>query len=132
MTLDDISMTSIGTGIDYTVTMLVDNTTEELPDRKKSPAAPIYKLQKQIEDAVARCHTIASMTNDVTALEEALDHCEAAKNTLQNSATTTVTPGPPIFPIFTAIEKLQHRVGGKHKRIAKKGLSVKVNQEPLL
>ena len=43
------------------------------------------------------------MTNDITALEEALNQCEAAKNTLAMSATTTtVTPGP---PIFTAIEK---------------------------
>ena len=43
------------------------------------------------------------MTNDITALEEALNHYEAAKNTLAKSATTTTaTPGP---PIFTAIEK---------------------------
>ena len=81
------------------------------------------------------------MTNDITALEEALNHCEAAKNALAKSATTTtVTPEP---PIFTAIEKAgvaefkkerksQHRVWGKHKRIAKKGRNVKVNQEPLL
>ena len=81
------------------------------------------------------------MTNDITALEEALNHCEAVKNTLAKSATTTtVTPGP---PIFTAIEKAgvaefkkerksQHRVGEKHKRIAKKGRNAKVNQEPLL
>ena len=142
MTLDDISMASSGTGMDYTVTVHADNNiTGELPDRKKTPAAQIYKLQKQIEDTVARCRTIAFMTNDITALEEALNHCEAAKNTLAKSATTTtVTPGP---PIFTAIEKAgvaefkkerksQHRVGGKHKRITKKGRNVKVNQEPLL
>ena len=142
MTLDDISMASSGTGMDNTVTAHADNNiTEELPDRKKTTAAQIYKLQKQIEDTVARCRTIAFMTNDITALEEALNHWEAAKNTLAKSATTTtVTSGK---PIFTAIEKagvaefkkerkLQHRVGGKQKRIAKKGCNVKINQEPLL
>ena len=137
MTLDDISMASSGTGVDYTITVHADNNiTEELPDRKNTPAAQIYKLQKQIEDTVARCHTIAFMTNDITTLEEALNHCEAVKNTLAKSATTTaVTTGP---PIFTAIEKAgvaefkkerksQHRVGGKHKRTAKMGHNVKVN-----
>ena len=103
MTLDDISMASSGTGMDYTVNAHADNNiTEELPDRNKTPAAQIYKFQKLIEDTVARCRTIAFMTNDITALEEALNHCEAAKNTFAKSATTTtVTPGP---PIFTAIE----------------------------
>ena len=45
MILDDISMASSGTGMDYTITAHADKT-EELPDRKKIPAAQIYKLQK--------------------------------------------------------------------------------------
>ena len=69
MTLDDISMASSGTGMDYTVTAHADNNkTEELPDWKKTPAEQIYKLQKQIEDTVARCRTIAFMTNNITKL----------------------------------------------------------------
>ena len=142
MTLDNISEPSIDTAMDYTNSTRA-NTSQELPKQKKSTAAQIYKLQKQIEDTVARYRTIAYLTSDITALEEALHHCEAAINTLIGSATTTVAPGP---PIFTAIEKAgvaefkketksQHRVGVKHKKMAKKGAAkqnVKVKEEPLL
>lgn len=129
VTLDEISGTGVDTDMGCTNTTHVGDTSEELPDQKKTSAAQIYKLQKQIEDTVARCRTIAFMTNDIRALEEALNHCEAAKNTLLHSATTTLVPGP---PVFSAIEKAgvaefkkdgksQHRIGVRHKRKAKKG-----------
>ena len=111
MTLDNISEPSIDTAMDYTNSTRA-NTSQELPKQKKSTAALIYKLQKQIEDTVARCRTFAYLTSDITALEEALHHCEAAINSLIGSATTTVAPGP---PIFTAIEKAGVRVQERNK-----------------
>jgi len=80
--MDDISLASIGTGMDYTVTMHGDNTTEELYiwSEEDSISTIIQQAPKADRDTVARCRTIDFRTNNVTALEEALNHFEAAKN----------------------------------------------------
>ena len=68
---------------------------------KMTTATHIYHLQKQIEDTVAKCRTLAFFTNDTKVLEEALAHCEAARPKLATSITSAQDHGP---PIYTAIE----------------------------
>ncbi len=81
-------------------------------------------MQKQIEDTVARCHTLAFLTNYTETLQQALAHCETAREKLAASATYTKDYGA---PIYTAIEKagveefkrttkLLHRAGVKHNQ----------------
>ena len=104
-------------------------------------ATHIYHLQKQIEDTVAKCRTLAFFTNDTKLLEEALAHCEAARAELATSTTSAQDHGPPIYTAFekAGVEelkkttKLSHRVGVKHKRRKVTALGkMKVQSEPLL
>jgi len=80
---------------------------QELPRPKQTTAKQIHFLQKQIEDTqiedtVAKCRTLAFLTNNIETLQQALAHCEAAREKLVESATYTKDYG---VPIYTAIEK---------------------------
>ncbi len=126
------------------VTVTTNSNSQELPGKTKTTANVIYRLQKNIEETVARCRTLAFFTSDVTALENALAHCEAARNTLATSATSTQDNLP---PIITAIEKAGvedfkktskhfHRTSIKHQASTRKVRTTtgraKVMKEPLL
>ena len=106
------------TGTTYT------SSNQELPPLKKTTAKQIHYLQKQIEDTMAKCRTLAFLTSDTDALEQALAHCEAAREKLATSATYTKDHGAPIYTIiekagvekFRQTTKLLHRTGVKHKQ----------------
>ena len=142
MVLDNINESTTSTNMDLDMPSRLDTSMsygQELPKPKPTTATQIYKIQKQIEDSVARCRTLAYLTSDITVLEEALVHCQAACNTLATAATTKQDHGP---PIVTAIEnagveefkgkaKLSHRVGMKH-RVHRRRESLNYSQDPLL
>ena len=99
MVLDNINESTTSTNMDLDMPSRHDTSMsygQELPKPKPTTATQIYKIQKQIEDSVARCHTLAYLTSDITVLEEALVHCQAACNTLATVATTKQDHGPPI------------------------------------
>ena len=115
------------------------STTQSLP-LKNPQGRNIYKLQKQIEDSLARCRTLAYLTNDISALEECLSHCEMAMKTLSTSATTTTPGNPPVFNLiakagveeYRSTTKTLHRVGTKRKQIKKAKPVKKLKLDPLL
>ena len=84
----------------------------------------IYRLQKQIEETLARCRTLAYLTNDVACLKQSLSQCESAMKTLASSATSIRPNEPPIFGAiakagveeFRSTTKTLHRIGTKRKR----------------
>ena len=93
MTLDEISdgcTTSTDMDCASATSNKIISHSHRLPQPQKSVDAHIYKLQKRIEH---RCRTISYLTTSdiMAALEEALDHCESAKNTLLNSAIIRAT-----------------------------------------
>ena len=99
MVLDNINESTTSTNMDLDMPSRHDtslNYGQELPKSKPTTATQIYKIQKQIENSVARCRTLAYLTSDITVLEEALVHCQVACNTLATAATTKQDHGPPI------------------------------------
>ena len=142
MVLDNINESTTSTNMDLDMPSRPDTSMsygQELPKPKPTMATQIYKIKKQIEDSVARCRTLAGLTSDITVLDEALVHCQAACNKLATAATTKQDHGP---PIVTAIEnagieefkgkaKFSHRVGMKH-RVHRRRESLNYSQDPLL
>lgn len=125
MILDDVTDVTEGITIDMDVDdpPTAHSQSQELP-KSVTIGARIYRLQKQIEENLAKCRTLAFLTNDIAALEQSLSHCEAAMNTLASSATATQPNGPPIFRAieragveeFKSTTKTLHRVGVKRKK----------------
>ena len=93
MVLDRISdfITTDGSPVLQTITTTTSSG-QELPRPKMTTATHIYHLQKQIEDTVSKCRTLAFLTNDTKVLEEALAHCEAARAKLATSTTSAQDP----------------------------------------
>ena len=78
MVLDNINEPTTSTSINWDMPNKSDTSTcygQELPEPKPTTATQIYKVQKQIEDSVARCCTLAYLTSDITVLESALPGC---------------------------------------------------------
>ena len=89
-----------------------------------SEGAQVYRLQKQVEEILGRCRTLAFLTNEVPALTKALSHCQAMMETLASSATNSAAPHlPPVFHSisqagvkeFKSTTKTLLRVGTKRK-----------------
>ena len=57
-----------------------------------TPGAQVYRLQKQIEEALGRCRSLAFLTNDATCLQQALTQCKVVMDTLISSATEISEP----------------------------------------
>lgn len=90
-----------------------------------TPGAQVYRLQKQIEEALGRCRSLAFLTNDATCLQQALTQCKVVMDTLISSATETSEPHtPPVFHSiaqagveeFRNTTKTMYRKGMKRKR----------------
>ena len=96
-------------------------TTNPLPVRQ-TEAKHIYSLQKQLEEALAHCRTLAFLTTDVSALSNALQQCDEVSRILTSAA---VMPGqnsnvPPVFKAiseeFKQTRKTVHRVSGMKRK----------------
>ena len=55
----------------------------------------VYRLQRSVEDALGQCRTLAFLTNDMPALQTALDQCKVVIETLTSSSTTSMGPKVP-------------------------------------
>ena len=96
-------------------------TTNPLPVRQ-TEAKHIYSLQKQLEEALAHCRTLAFLTTDVSALNNALQQCDEVSRVLTSAA---VMPGqnsnvPPVFKAiseeFKQTRKTVHRMSGMKRK----------------
>lgn len=142
MVLDDVT-TNVATECDIEMNDSTTQHSQEIP-RPVTTGARLYRLQKQIEETLARCCTLAYLTSDTVALEQSLSQCEAAMNTLASSATYTRSNEAPIVTAiekagvdeFKSTSKTFHRTGVKRKRSKGKGsakrIKVEAKQEPLL
>lgn len=86
----------------------------------------IYRLQKQIEEVLGRCRSLAFLTNDPLCLQQALTQCKTVMDTLMSSAADTAEPHlPPIFHSiakagveeFKCSTKIEHRRGIKRETL---------------
>ena len=108
-----------------------DINTQEYTERSEAipvhttQGTQIYRLQKQIEEVLGRCRSLAFLTNDSVCLQQALTQCKTVMDTLMSSATDTAEPNlPPIFHSiakagveeFKRSTKTEHRKGMKRKR----------------
>ena len=84
----------------------------------------IYRLQKQIEEILGRCRSLAFLTNDPLCLQQGLTQCKTVLDTLMTSAADTAQPHlPPVFHSiakagveeFKCSTKTEHRRGIKRK-----------------
>ena len=100
------------------------NTTQAIP-AKTTEGAQVYRLQKQVEEILGRCRTLAFLTNEVSVLTKALSQCQEVMETLASSATeSTDNHLPPIFHSisqagvkeFKSTTKTLLRIGTKRKR----------------
>ena len=59
----------------------------------------MYRLQKQVEEILGRCRTLAFLTNEIPILSKALSQCQTVLETLASSATTDLSAStlPPMF-----------------------------------
>ena len=92
----------------------------------------IYRLQKQIEEVLGQCRTLAFLNNDIPPLEAALEQGKTIALKLREAATI---PGgencPPTFKVLAAAgadefrknRKTIHRAGGKCKSRYTEGIS---------
>lgn len=105
----------------------VTSITSQLP-KKITMGKQIYRLQKNVEEALGQCRTLAFLTNDIPTPENALEQCTDIMQMLASSVSTSV--GPTLPPIFHSIAKAgvqdfkhttkaMHRVGIKRKHRVK-------------
>ena len=92
---------------------------------KSTDGRQVYKLQKNIEETLGRCRTLAFLTSNIPTLEAALCKCERVMETLAAAATTSLGSNtPPAFHViaqagveeFRRTNKVLHRVGAKRKQ----------------
>ena len=102
----------------------VPTPTQPIPT-KTTEGAQVYRLQKQVEEILGRCRTLAFLTNEVSALTKALSQCQTVMETLVSSAADSATTQlPPVFHSisqagvkeFMSTTKTLLRVGAKRKR----------------
>ena len=98
----------------------------------------IYRLQKQIEEVLGQCRTLAFLNNDIPTLEAALEQGKTIAMKLREAATI---PGgencPPTFKTlavagveeFRKSSKIVHRAGAKCKSCYSKGVSQPKSQK---
>ncbi len=127
--------------------------TQPIPT-KTTDGAQVYRLQKQVEELLGRCRTLAFLTNEIPVLTKALSQCHTVMETLASSATdSSATHLPPIFHSisqagvkeFKSTTKTLLRIGMKRKRSgqgnknqkhrklsapSESGVNLKVNQGP--
>ena len=98
--------------------------TQPIPT-KTTDGAQVYRLQKQVEELLGRCRTLAFLTNEIPVLTKALSQCHSVMETLAASATDSATTHlPPIFHSisqagvkeFKSTTKTLLRIGTKRKR----------------
>ena len=116
----DVAETNASLESPYTPTQ----PTTPLPIRT-SDGRQVYRLQKNIEETLGQCRTLAFLTNNIPALETALSDCKRLMETLASAATSSNgSNGPPTFHAiaqagveeFKRTSKALHRVGAKRKR----------------
>ena len=99
------------------------NTTQSIPV-KTTEGAQVYRLQKQVEEMLGRCRTLAFLTNETSVLTKALSQCQTVMETLASSATdSSATHLPPTFSSisqagvkeFKLTTKTLLRIGTKKK-----------------
>ena len=56
------------------------NTTQSIP--VKTTGAQVYRFQKQVEEMLGRCRTLAFLTNETSVLTKALSQCQTVMETL--------------------------------------------------
>ena len=105
-------------------------TTNPLPVTQ-SNAKHIYSLQKKLEEALAQCRTLAFLTTDVSALNDALRQCTEVSRTLTSAAVMPAQDSH-VLPVFKAItdefkqtRKTIHRVSGIKRRFSNPNSSSK-------
>ena len=98
----------------------------------RTTGTQIYRLQKQIEEVLGQCRTLAFLNNDIPTLEAALELGKTIALKLKEAATI---PGgencPPTFKALAAAgadefrknNKIIHRAGAKRKSCYTKGIS---------
>ena len=105
------------------ITQECSEMTQEIPVHS-TQGTQIYRLQKQIEEILGRCRSLAFLTNDPSCLQQALTQCKTVMDTLMTSAADTAQPHlPPIFHSiakagveeFKCSTKTEHRRGIKRK-----------------
>ena len=113
----------------FTSTIQNPEVTNEIPPHTTT-GTHIYRLQKQIEEVVGQCRTLAFLNNDIPTLEAALEHGKSIATQLREAATI---PGgencPPTFKALAAAGvkdfrksgKIIHRAGAKRKFCNTKG-----------
>lgn len=118
--MDDV-MSSNDTDV---ITQECSERTQAIPVHS-TQGTQIYRLQKQIEEILGRCRSLAFLTNNPLCLQQALTQCKTVMDTLMTSAADATKPHlPPIFHSiakagveeFKCSTKTEHRRGIKRKR----------------
>ena len=72
----------------------------------RTQGTQIYWLQKQMEEILGRCRSLAFLINDPLCLQQALTQYKTVMDTLMTSAADSALPHLPPIPYFLAIRRI--------------------------